>query len=80
MWDHIQHAGQNILDAKSREAHLALHTEGVTFTAYANRDESFERVWPFDIVPRIITAHEWRTIGAGLKQRVRALNLFLKDI
>ena len=80
MWDHIQHTGQNILDAKSREAHLALHNEGVTFTAYANRDEGFERIWPFDIVPRIIAAQEWRTIESGLKQRVRALNLFLKDI
>jgi uncharacterized circularly permuted ATP-grasp superfamily protein len=80
MWDHIRHTGQHVLDAKSREAHLTLHTEGVTFTVYANQDESIERVWPFDIVPRIITAREWRTIEAGLKQRVKALNLFLKDI
>lgn len=80
MWDQIQHAGQNVLDAKSREAHLALHTEGVTFTVYSNQDEGVERVWPFDIVPRIITANEWRVIEVGLKQRVRALNLFLKDI
>ena len=80
MWDHIQHTGQHILDAKSREAHLTLHTEGVTFTLYSNQDEGVERVWPFDIVPRIITAEEWRVIEAGLKQRVRALNLFLKDI
>ena len=80
MWDHIQKTGQNILDAKSREAHLTLHTEGVTFTVYSNEDEGIERVWPFDILPRIITALEWQTIEAGLKQRVRALNLFLMDI
>ena len=80
MWDQIRHTGQRILDAKSREAHLSLHTEGVTFTVYANQDDGIERVWPFDIVPRIIPAQEWRTIEAGLKQRVRALNLFLKDI
>lgn len=80
MWDHIQRAGQHMLDAKSREAHLTLHTEGVTFTVYSNQQEGIERVWPFDILPRIITAAEWNTIEAGLKQRVRALNLFLKDI
>ncbi len=80
MWEHIQHTGQSLLDAKSREAHLTLHTEGVTFTLHSNQDEGIERVWPFDILPRIITAEEWRTLEAGLKQRIRALNLFLKDL
>jgi uncharacterized circularly permuted ATP-grasp superfamily protein len=80
MWDHFQHTGQDILDAKSREAHLSLHTEGATFSVYSNQEDSGERVWPFDIVPRIIPAHEWRALEAGLKQRVKALNLFLKDI
>ncbi|EXJ15082.1 circularly permuted type 2 ATP-grasp protein [Imhoffiella purpurea] len=79
MWEHIQSVGQQILAAKVKEAHLALHTEGVTFTLYAG-EEGIERVWPFDILPRIITAGEWNQIEAGLKQRVRALNLFLKDI
>jgi uncharacterized circularly permuted ATP-grasp superfamily protein len=80
MWEHIQHTGQHMLGTKSREAHIALHTEGVTFTVYSDHDEGIERVWPFDILPRIITAEEWRTLEAGLKQRIRALNLFLKDI
>jgi len=80
MWDHIRNTGQQVLDAKSREAHLSLHTEGVTFTLYSNKEEGIERVWPFDILPRIITAEEWSLIEAGLKQRVRALNLFLNDI
>jgi len=80
MWEHIQHTGQQMLGAKAREAHLALHTEGVTFTVYSNQDEGIERVWPFDILPRIITADEWRPLEAGLKQRIRALNLFLKDL
>ena len=80
MWDHIQRTGQSLLDAKSREAHLTLHTEGVTFTVYANQEDGIERVWPFDILPRIITANEWRALEAGLKQRIRALNLFLKDL
>jgi uncharacterized circularly permuted ATP-grasp superfamily protein len=80
MWEHIQGVGQQMLGAKAREAHLALHTEGVTFTVYSDQDEGIERVWPFDILPRIITADEWTMLEAGLKQRIRALNLFLKDL
>ena len=80
MWEHIQGTGQQLLGSKAREAHLALHTEGVTFTVYSEEDEGIERVWPFDILPRIITANEWTMLEAGLKQRVRALNLFLKDL
>jgi uncharacterized circularly permuted ATP-grasp superfamily protein len=80
MWDHIRQTGQQVLETKSREAYLSLHTEGVTFTLYSDKEEGIERVWPFDILPRIITADEWRVIEAGLKQRVRALNLFLNDI
>jgi uncharacterized circularly permuted ATP-grasp superfamily protein len=80
MWEHIQRTGQHLLGDKAREAHLTLHTEGVTFTVYSGSDEGIERVWPFDILPRIITAAEWAHIEAGLKQRIRALNLFLKDL
>ncbi|MBK1720896.1 circularly permuted type 2 ATP-grasp protein [Thiocystis violacea] len=80
MWEHIQRAGQQSLASKARDAQLALHNEGVTFTLYADEEAGVERVWPFDILPRIITAHEWAQIEAGLKQRIRALNLFLKDI
>jgi uncharacterized circularly permuted ATP-grasp superfamily protein len=80
MWEHIQRTGQSLLEAKSREAHLTLHTEGVTFTVYSNQEEGVERVWPFDILPRIIPADEWAPLEAGLKQRIRALNLFLTDI
>ena len=80
LWDNIQRAGLDNLAAKAREAHLALHAEGVTFTVYSNREEGIERVWPFDIIPRIIPAAEWDVLAGGLKQRVRALNLFLKDL
>ena len=80
MWEHIQRVGQQSLAAKARDAHLALHTDGVTFTVYSEGSEGIERVWPFDILPRVITADEWEQIEAGLKQRIRALNLFLKDI
>ena len=52
----------------------------MTFTVYSDNEEGIERVWPFDLVPRIITAAEWAPLEAGLKQRVRALNMFLTDI
>ncbi|MFT4204554.1 MAG: circularly permuted type 2 ATP-grasp protein [Chitinophagaceae bacterium] len=52
---------------------------GITFTVYSEK-EGIERIFPFDIIPRIITASEWSTIETGIKQRLRALNLFLKDV
>lgn len=54
-------------------------SQGVTFTVY-NDDEGIEKIFPFDIVPRIITASEWDFIERGIKQRIKALNLFIKDI
>jgi uncharacterized circularly permuted ATP-grasp superfamily protein len=58
---------------------LSMLQDGVGFTVY-RQEEGIERVWPMDPVPRIIPAHEWRTIECGLVQRITALNLFLKDI
>ena len=53
--------------------------QGITFTVYSD-DAGIERIFPFDIIPRILTATEWDHIEKGIKQRLRALNLFLKDI
>jgi len=80
LWEHIRGMGQNGLAQKSHEAHLALITEGVTFTVYSEQEAGIERVLPFDVIPRIIPAPEWKTLESGLKQRVKALNLFLKDL
>jgi uncharacterized circularly permuted ATP-grasp superfamily protein len=54
-------------------------TQGVTFTVY-NDDQGTERIFPFDLVPRIVPADEWDLIERGLVQRITALNLFLHDI
>jgi len=54
-------------------------SQGVTYTVY-NDDEGIEKIFPFDIIPRIITASEWKKIDLGIKQRIKALNLFIKDI
>ena len=80
LWEHIRRAGQRLLTEKRREAHYTLQTDGVTFTVYGGENEGIERVWPLDLLPRIITASEWAPIEAGLKQRVRALNAFLQDL
>ena len=53
--------------------------QGVTFTVYDN-DEGVEKIFPFDIIPRIISYSDWKIIENGIKQRIKALNLFIKDI
>jgi uncharacterized circularly permuted ATP-grasp superfamily protein len=58
---------------------LAFLSRGVTFTVYGD-DEGTERIFPFDLIPRIIPASEWTKLEAGLIQRITALNLFLHDI
>ena len=58
---------------------LAFLRRGVTFTVYESA-EGTERIFPFDLIPRIIPAQEWARIEAGLIQRLTALNLFLHDI
>ncbi|HEX6137328.1 MAG TPA: circularly permuted type 2 ATP-grasp protein [Casimicrobiaceae bacterium] len=64
---------------KRGEAERLFHRVGITFAVYGEQAGT-ERLIPFDLVPRIIPADEWRRLEAGLTQRVRALNLFLRDI
>lgn len=69
------------LELRQDAADLAIKEMGVTFTVY-NEEEGgmIDRSWPFDIIPRIIPKSEWDVIEAGLKQRVKALNLFINDL
>jgi uncharacterized circularly permuted ATP-grasp superfamily protein len=62
---------------QSADQHF-LH-QGITFTVYGS-DQGTERVFPYDLLPRIISAGEWAVIDEGLKQRITALNMFLKDV
>lgn len=64
---------------RKKAAEAAFLYQGITFTVYG-QDEGIERIFPFDLVPRLIPNHEWRQIERGLIQRVTALNLFLDDI
>jgi len=64
---------------KRDEAERAFHRVGITFAVYGE-DAGTERLIPFDLVPRIISAEEWKVLDRGLKQRVQALNAFLHDV
>src|SRR5947207_9809673 len=77
--DWLKRTGGDQIAQKRDEAERAFHRIGITFAVYGE-DSGTERLIPFDIVPRIIPAAEWRTLERGLKQRVQALNLFLHDI
>ncbi len=67
------------LALRQLEADKAFLTQGITFTVYGD-EQGTERIFPFDLLPRIITAAEWRVLVAGLTQRLTAINLFLKDV
>ena len=61
------------------EADRAFLTQGITFTVYGD-DEGTERIFPFDLLPRMVSAGEWDTLERGLAQRLTAINLFLRDV
>lgn len=67
------------LEQKHKLAAELFMSQGITFTVYSE-NEGIERIFPFDIIPRIITGSEWNHIEKGIQQRIKALNLFLKDI
>src|ERR1700728_2534565 len=83
---HYRALFQTLLDLPAEElrksqqaAELSFLHQGITFTVYGN-SEGTERVFPNDLLPRIIPHAEWRKIESGLTQRIAALNLFLEDI
>ena len=67
------------LEYRRQEAELLFRRIGITFAVYGDA-EAQERLIPFDVIPRIMSAKEWTILEKGLKQRVRALNMFLRDI
>jgi uncharacterized circularly permuted ATP-grasp superfamily protein len=79
LFQRYREMGREEFERKRSVAETSFLTQGVTFTVY-NADEGTERIFPFDLVPRIIPAEEWQLIEKGLTQRITALNLFLHDI
>jgi uncharacterized circularly permuted ATP-grasp superfamily protein len=69
----------DVLDYRRKEAELLFRRIGITFAVYGEA-EAQERLIPFDVIPRILSGAEWRIVESGLTQRVKAINLFIKDI
>src|ERR1700704_5198513 len=67
------------LDHRQREAELLFRRIGITFAVYGDADAQ-ERLIPFDVIPRILGAAEWKKVSAGLEQRIKALNAFVRDV
>jgi uncharacterized circularly permuted ATP-grasp superfamily protein len=65
--------------ARRQVAEATIKAMGVTFTVYTD-EGNIDRAWPFDIIPRVISKHQWDKTAAGLKQRLEALNLFIQDL
>jgi uncharacterized circularly permuted ATP-grasp superfamily protein len=69
----------DVLDYRRREAEVLFRRIGITFAVYGEADAQ-ERLIPFDVLPRILAAAEWDILRAGLEQRVKAINLYLRDV
>jgi uncharacterized circularly permuted ATP-grasp superfamily protein len=67
------------IERKRAEPDLAFHRVGITFAVYGE-EAGKERLIPFDIIPRVIPSAEWKALQSGLRQRVKALNMFLWDV
>lgn len=67
------------LTMRQKAAEALLLRMGITFNVYG-RDEGTEKIFPFDIIPRIVSGSDWQQIENGLKQRIFALNEFIQDV
>ena len=75
----IQDLSADEMTHKDELAKKLFMSQGITFTVYSS-GEGIEKIFPFDIIPRILEAAEWKHIEEGIKQRLKALNIFLKDM
>ena len=77
--ERLQGMGPAAFARRVRMADVTFRNQGITFTVYSDQ-RGVEKIFPFDLVPRIVPADEWETIERGLAQRITALNLFCQDI
>lgn len=77
--EHMNALSSKDLHRRQKAAEHALYQQGITFSVYGNK-KGTEKIFPFDILPRIVTAAEWEVLERGMKQRIKALNLFIDDI
>lgn len=76
---YLRSLSQAELQERKEASDLAITVMGITYTVYTEEGQT-DTIWPFDIIPRIIPKREWDGVAEGLKQRVRALNLFIADV
>jgi uncharacterized circularly permuted ATP-grasp superfamily protein len=79
LYDHLNRLGAKELSRRHDLAMQMFRNHGITFAVYPDA-QGTEKVFPFDIIPRVISAQTWQHLEAGLKQRLTALNLFLDDV
>ena len=77
--DDINQVGWPELRKRQAHAESALMKMGITFTVYGDT-KGTERIFPFDVIPRVIVKNEWQELERGLRQRSEALNLFIADV
>lgn len=76
---YLQTLGMETIKGRLSAAEAAILEMGITFTVYSD-EGNIDRAWPYDIIPRLIDYHEWKSIEVGLKQRLKALNCFINDV
>ncbi len=80
LMDYLAELGDGEMRIRQKAAELAIRAMGITFTVYHEQGGSIDRAWPLDILPRTIALRDWQRIDLGLRQRARALNLFIDDV
>lgn len=78
--NHLSSIASSDFRSRQRLANGAFLHGGVTFSVYSNKDEGVEKIFPFDLIPRVIFPTEWEQVQKGIQQRVLALNHFLRDV
>lgn len=76
---HLSKLGDDEIQLRRDMAQVTIEEMGVTFTVYSE-EGNIDRAWPFDIIPRIISAKQWGVLDLGLQQRLKALNCFIDDV
>ncbi|HHS99426.1 MAG TPA: circularly permuted type 2 ATP-grasp protein, partial [Thiomicrospira sp.] len=79
LFKHLNNMGLDELKERQKTAEKTIAQMGISFTVYSDKG-NIDRLWPFDLIPRTIEASEWKQVTLGLKQRLKALNLFIEDI
>src|ERR1700739_4098105 len=75
----LRETPSEVLDYRRREAEVLFRRIGITFAVYGEADAQ-ERLIPFDVLPRILSAAEWDILRAGLEQRIKAINHYIRDV